>query len=387
MFRVSHVMNIALIEPVGGHGGMNYYDFGLANGLSAAHCNVVVYTSEETQVSEGLPFVVKKSFKGIWGGAPKPWRAIRFVICLFATLKDVKARGIKIVHYHFFHYTTLEAICVGAARMYGFRIVVTAHDVESFTGARDKKKSQEILSSVDKVIAHNEVSKKELLNKIEIPSDMVTVIPHGNYVDYVKVSPDRAEARKAIGLSDQDKVILFFGQIKAVKGLDILLRSLPQVTERYTDLKLVIAGKVWKDDFSIYENLIRDNGLDRNVIRHIHYIPDSKVADYYRVADLVVLPYRKIYQSGVLLMAMSYSVPVLVSDIAGMTEIIMDGKTGYVFKSEDVSDLSAKLVNIFSDIDDKERVGGAGFEKVSSEYDWGLIGRKTNELYELMLNE
>lgn len=375
-------MNVALIEPVGGHGGMNYYDFGLARGLSAAHCKVVVYTSEETRVPDGLPFVVNKSFKGIWGSAPKLLRAIRFSFCLLSTLKDAKAIGLDIAHYHFFHYTALEALCVKAASMYGFDVVVTAHDVESFSGERDTKKARKVLSSADKVIAHNEISKQELVDKIGIPSRLVGVVPHGNYIDYIKGGEDKVAARKAIGLSSHDRVILFFGQIKKVKGLDILLQSLPRVIKQYPDLKLVIAGKVWKDDFSKYDDLIKKHGLASNVVSHIHYIPDDDVANYYRAADLVVLPYRKIYQSGVLLMAMSYSVPVLASDIPGMTEIIVDDKTGYIFKSEDVEGLSTKLIQVLSNMDDLRKTGKAGFETVSSSYDWNVIGRKTHEVYE-----
>ena len=104
------IYKIAIIEPVGGHGGMNYYDFGLASGLSRAGCDVFIYTSEETYVPDGLPFVVKKSFRGIWGKAPKLLRAVRYVYCLTRSLIDAKLNGVTLVHYHFFHYTNLQPL-------------------------------------------------------------------------------------------------------------------------------------------------------------------------------------------------------------------------------------------------------------------------------------
>lgn len=378
---------VAIIEPVGGHGGMNYYDFGLARGLSTSDCNVLVYTSEETIVTDRLPFIVKKTFKGIWGKAPKIFRAIRFVSCLYSSLKDAKNNAASIIHYHFFHYTILEALCVKFAKLYGFKVVVTAHDVESFTGKRDAGKAKKILSEADMVIAHNEVSKQELISKISLPVSNISVIPMGNFMDSITEFAEKNIARKAIGLSPDDKVILFFGQIKKVKGLDILLQSLPKVVKQYPDLKLVIAGKVWKDDFAAYEKIIQDYDMGDSVISHIHYIPDDDVANYYRASDLVVLPYRKIYQSAVLLMAMNYKVPVLVSDIPGMTEVIIDEKNGYIFESENESSLSSRLIELFNDSEELACIGAAGFETVKKDYDWNRAGKMTCEIYKAMSNE
>lgn len=380
-------MNIAIIEPVGGHGGMNYYDFGLARGLVAAQHDVTVYTSEETLVPNGLPFQVKKSFKGIWGDAPKFLRAIKFIYCLFTTLTDAKYNDINIVHYHFFGYTALELLCVKLAKLYGFKVVITAHDVESFSGSHDRDKALNILSSADKIIAHNNVSKNELISKAKLSTSSISVVPHGNYLDSIDVLPKKNVSRNILELSAGYKIILFFGQIKEVKGLDILLRSLPAVIDKHPNLKLVIAGKVWKDDYSNYERIISDNCLNSHVISHIHYIADEDVANYYRAADLVVLPYKKIYQSGVLLMAMSYKVPVLASNIPGMTEVINDNKNGYIFESENIESLSLRLIDILSDTEELLRIGESGFETVSRDHDWLRIGKLTSDVYEAVGNE
>lgn len=380
-------MNIAIIEPVGGHGGMNYYDFGLAKGLVAAQHDVIVYTSEETLVPNGLPFQVKKSFKGIWGDAPKFLRAIKFVYGLFTTLTDAKYNGINIVHYHFFGYTALELLCVKLSKLYGFKVVITAHDVESFSGGHDRDKALNILSSADKIIAHNNVSKNELVSKAALSASNIWVVPHGNYLDSIDTLPNKVVARSSLGLSADNKIILFFGQIKEVKGLGILLRSLPAVIDKNPNLMLVIAGKVWKDDFSNYERIISENCLNSHVISHIRYIADEDVANYYRAADLVVLPYKKIYQSGVLLMAMSYKVPVLASNIPGMTEVINDNKNGYIFESENIESLSLKLIDILSDTEELLRIGESGFETVSRDHDWLRIGQLTSEVYKALDNE
>lgn len=374
-------MIIAIIEPVGGHGGMNYYDFGLASGLSESECSVILYTSEETETPDYLSFSVKKSFKGIWGQSPKLIRAFQYVSCLIFSLLDAKKNKVEVVHYHFFHYTNLQKLCVVLAKVFGFKLVITAHDVESFVGVRDVVKAKTILSYADQVIAHNAVSKYELVNKITLPSSNVSVIPHGNYLDSINEIPTKKSARASLGILESDKVLLFFGQIKTVKGLDILLLALVEAIKIYPDLKLVIAGKVWKDDFSVYEKIIAEKKLEAHVVLHIGYIPDQAVANYYCAADLVVLPYRKIYQSGVLLMAMSYKTPVLTSDIQGMTEIVSHNKNGYTFASENISSLSAMLVDVFNHESNFEEIGCAGYQTVFTDYSWAKIGTMTSTLY------
>lgn len=374
-------MKIAIIEPVGGHGGMNYYDFGLSEGLVVAGAEVVFYTCDKTVVPQGLSFEVKQTFKKIWGDDHKFVRAVRFAICLFRTLLDTRRQKIELIHYHFFHYTKMETLCISLAQLFGFTIVVTAHDVESFAGEYSDHAAGRILARVDKVIAHNSVSRRELIEKANLPVANIAIIPHGNYLNAITETPSPEKARKILNLEPNDPVLLFFGQVKEVKGLDLLLQALPPVIAKFPTLKLLIAGKVWKDDFSKYTNLIKEKYLQDNIDLHIKYIPDGDVAAFYRSADLVVLPYRRIYQSGVLLMAMSYGLPVIVSDLEGMVEIIQDNINGFIFKNGNVESLSSKLIQALNDPDRLKLIASQGFETVVHNHNWNIIGEKTVELY------
>ncbi len=374
-------MKIAIIEPVGGHGGMNYYDFSLADGLVNSGADVTVYTCDKTEKSQELRFKVRRSFKKIWGSDPKILRAGRFALCLINSLLDARRQQVKLVHYHFFHYTKIELLCVSLARLFGFKIVITAHDIESFSGGYSRNAASRILERADKIIAHNMVSRKELLDQTTLAKEKITIIPHGNYLNAIPKSPTPVEARKALNLAMGEPVLLFFGQIKKVKGLDLLLQALSPVIAEFPTLKLLVAGKIWKDDFSKYEKSIRENNLQRNIDLHIKYIPDKDVATYYRAADLVVLPYRKIYQSGVLLMSMSYGVPVVASDLEGMAEIISDGVDGFIFKEGNVASLSKKLIHVLANVEHLKQVSLAGLEKMQNNHDWYNIGAQTVKLY------
>ena len=134
--------------------------------------------------------------------------------------------------------------------------------------------------------------------------------------------------------------------IKKVKGLELLLHALSTVVEKNPNVILVIAGRVWKNNFSVYQKIIDENNLSEYCIIHNKFIPHEDVDHYYASADLVVLPYKRIYQSGVLMMSLSYEKVVLVSDLPPLIEVIDDEKNGFVFRSEDVFSLSEKLNTI-----------------------------------------
>ena len=372
---------MAIIEPIGGHGGMNYYDFGLCAGLAQAGIAATLYTCDETEVAHELPFAVKPYFHGIYGKKPRWVRATYYLLGLIGSLLEARLLGSEIIHFHFFHSTFLEYVTVKLARLLGLKIVITAHDVESFVHNTRHGIAKKIYSASTIVIAHNQIIRKELRERLHVHESKIRVIPHGNYIDFIPKNITQRQARKWLGLEGKGPVILFWGQIKAVKGLDLLLDALPHVVKRFPSLRLIIAGRVWKDHYSVYNALINEKGMTDHVVSHIQYIPDACVGYYFHATDLVVLPYRRIYQSGVLLMAMSYGSPVLVSDLEGMTEIIQDNKNGFVFRSNDSDHLKQRLDEILSDPQKMEEVALAGYDTVVTQHDWATIGRQTADVY------
>jgi len=225
--------SVAVIEPVGGHGGMNYYDFGLCEGLSGADNDVTLYTCDETKVPDNLNFKAKTYFKGIYGDAPKSLRAIRYTWGLIKAFIHAKSIGVGIVHLHFFHASYMELLTVKLSCFFGFKIVITSHDVESFSGEHSQKTAKSIYTICDKIIAHNKVSRDELVANLNINPIKISVIPHGNYIDYVNKSETKEDARKKLSLHGEGPFILFFGQIKQVKGLDLLINALPDVVRDF----------------------------------------------------------------------------------------------------------------------------------------------------------
>lgn len=380
-------INVALIEPVGSHGGMDYYDSGLCGGLLENNVPVIWYTCDRSSVRGDKEVPIKHSFVNIWGESSAVLRGIRYVKGLVTSLVHARLNGANVAHFHFFHVGALEFLGVLFSRILLLEPVVTVHDVESF---RDELTSKFLLrvtySMTAHFIVHNKVSHKELSSKFNVPFSKISIVPHGSYIGLMKGKEDKALARKKLDIDPDEKVILFFGQIKEVKGLDLLLQAFGRSHQRMGKVRLVIAGKVWKDNFSKYEQLIYDHAIEKNCSLHIRYIPDDELSTFYSMADLIVLPYRKIYQSGVLLMAMSFGVPVLTSNLSGMTEIVNDGVNGYTFESGDVGDLAEKLIYVLSKLDQTSVVKNAELDMLTR-FSWTTIAKNTISVYARVLEK
>ena len=212
-------MKVAIIEPVGGHGGMNYYDFALCFGLVGLGVEVILYTCDETKVPQDLTFTVKKYFQKIYGDASKYVRAVRYLLGLIRSLKDARLSGVKLAHFHFFHASLLEWFNIKLAKLFGFKIVVTVHDVESFASDSMQVIVQVIYHTCDFVIVHNQVSCRELSEHFHVPQSKIRVISHGDYIDYVDPSIDQQQARRKLVLNGKGPFLLFLVRLKRSKDL------------------------------------------------------------------------------------------------------------------------------------------------------------------------
>ena len=280
----------------------------------------------------------------------------------------------------------MEILTVRLAKLLGLKIVITVHDVESFSGDHSVKIAAQIFSMADRLIAHNAVSRQELIDKIGVSEHHISTIPHGNYVSFATFRPSKAAAREQLGLAENAEVLLFFGQIKQVKGLDVLLEAFDLVRKKRPNVVLLIAGKVWKDDFSKYQQIIDKLSLTPSLKMDIRYIPDEEAPWYYAAADLVVLPYRKIYQSGVLLMAMSFERAVVASNLAGMSEVVTEGETGYLFEDGDIHLLSDALDRALAHPEQRDRIATAGLRLMENRYSWTSIGQETRDVYQRVIH-
>lgn len=379
---------IYYIEPVGGRGGMYYYDFALCESLLKQGVDVTLITSEETR-ERSVPgsLELKYLFTGLYGKKSIVRRGRNYIKSLLNIWKAIKEE-IGVVHLHFFQIPLIDFLFIVLLKKRKFRIIITAHDVIPFNAKfYTKFFIKHIYRTADKIIVHAQNNKKELIEKFQLAQKSIEVIPHGNYLPFIESHlGDREDSRAYLGIDKDLRVILFFGQIKKVKGLDYLIRATREVLQIFPQSILLIAGRIWKDDFSKYAELISMLGIEDKVFARIDYIPDAEVPHYFRATDVVVLPYTRIYQSGVLLMAYSYARPVVASSIGGMAEVVQDGVTGFLVPPKDEKKLAEAIVKVLSNKEQAENMGRSGRTLVEKKYSWDKIAEKTKNVYVRVLD-
>lgn len=170
------------------------------------------------------------------------------------------------------------------------------------------------------------------------------MVPHPVYDHYGEIM-ERKEALKHLDLDPNYRYCLFFGLVRAYKGLDLLIDAFADERLRKNDVKLIVAGEFY-DDEKPYLEQIKKHNLEDFIIIENQYISDDNVKYYFNVADIVVQPYKSATQSGVTQIAYHFEKPMLVTNVGGLGEIIPDGKVGYVVEPKP-SSIADALVDFF----------------------------------------
>ena len=160
---------------------------------------------------------------------------------------------------------------------------------------------------------------------------------HPIYTNFPK-KIDKITARKKLGLSAKN-IILYFGIIRDYKGFDILLNAIVELKDSGLDFHLLAGGECYGSDEK-YTQLISNLGISDYITWHNKYIPDSEVSNYFSAADVVALPYRTASQSGVTQIAYSYDLPVIVTKVGGLPEIVDEGQSGITIEPENPTELA-----------------------------------------------
>lgn len=152
--------------------------------------------------------------------------------------------------------------------------------------------------------------------------------PHPVY-DHYGCAVTKEEAAIKLGLDPALNYLLFFGLVRKYKGLDLLIESFAKWSKTNPHYKLIVAGEFYEDPSSYLEQ-IKKLGISNQVIVHNKYIADDDIKYYFSMVDLITQTYRSATQSGISQLAFHFEKPMLVTNVGGLGEIVLDGKTGYV---------------------------------------------------------
>jgi D-inositol-3-phosphate glycosyltransferase len=241
-------------------------------------------------------------------------------------------------------------------RLFRKRIILTAHNVNM--RKRDGRDSWFNRLSLGiqyrlchHILVHTTAMKDELVTDFGIPSSRVGVIPFGINNTCPSTALGRGEARERIGLGSREKVLLFFGQIAPYKGLEYLLSAFSEIAKHDEDYRLLIAGKVKKGYASYWNDIqskIAASDVRRQIIARIEHVPDDEVEIYYKAADILVIPYVEIFQSGVPFLSYCFGLPIIATDVGSLRDDIIEGKTGFLCRAKDPADLARAIRTYFA---------------------------------------
>ena len=252
-------------------------------------------------------------------------------------------------------------------------VVLTAHDVLPREPRRGQLAAQRRLyERVDAIVVHSQHGRARLVDALGIASAKVSVIPHGVFTHLRDVPGERG---LPADLAAVDKpVVLFFGLLRPYKGVDVLLDAWRAAA---LDAELWIVGMPRMDLAPLRA------AAGPNVRWVPRFVADDEVAAYFRRADLVVLPYREIDQSGVLFTALAFDAPLVLSAVGGFPELAADGAAAIVAPG-DARALAGELQRLLGDGAARAELAAGARAAAAGRYSWDAIAAAHLALYETL---
>ena len=393
---VRNSLRIALLTG----GGDKPYALGMAAALTSAGMHVDFIGSDDLSVPEllanpRLNFLnLRGDQRGDVGPVAKGMRVLRYYLRLIGYAATARPKVFHILWNNKFQLFDCTVLML-YYRLLGKRIVFTGHNVNA--GKRDQNDSWLNRMSLniqyrlcDHIFVHTEGMKTDMISEFGIPESKVSVIPFGinNTVPNTRLSS--VEAKCQLGISKKDKVLLFFGNIAPYKGLEYLVAAFDELLKGDGHYRLLIVGKpkgpksYWNQVRSSLEN----SDIADRVIAKIEYVPDEQTELYFKAADVLILPYAHVFQSGVLFLGYNFGLPAIAADVGNLKEEIIEGQTGFIFKSRDSSDLVDKTDKYFnSDLFHSLESRRAEIKAYANDrYSWSKVAAITTKVYSELLN-
>ena len=280
-------------------------------------------------------------------------------------------------------------------KLCGKKVILTAHNVN-----KDKRDSSDSTTKrltlkaqyklVDHIFVHTLAMKGELRQDFGVREQAISVIPFGTNKVARDTDISPAEAKQRLSIGGQEKAILFFGRIVPYKGLECLLSAFKEALARDPSYRLIIAGEPMKGCEKYYRQIgqtVNDSEIRDRIVHRFEFVPDEQAELYFKAADVTVLPYKNIYQSGVLFLAYGFGTPVIAADIGSFSEDVIEGRTGLLYRPGDVSDL-ARAIEVYFGSDLYRRLDQHRQEikdLVQSRHSWEVVGELTRDIYESLL--
>lgn len=358
-------------------------DFGveLAMALDSL-VNLTVFTIKGTQIKAGQCRRVIEAFPEYWGRSGKLEKLADQIKALVKLATEIWRHRKGVVHVQFFRSLGFELPLYIILRPFVQRLVLTAHNALPHERKWWHKPVYKLwYRTIDRIHVLSDYNRSLMVREMGVNPDKIHVVPHGSYERFKEeYSPiPVTQIRKELSLDDNEKVVLFYGAIRPYKGVDRLVRAFAKIAT--PNVRLIILGECDAAGKDKLAALIRKLHISSQVIFQPRFVPNQELSNFIAVADIIVFPYIHIYQSGALLLAMTYGKPVIVSDLDGFREYVSDSESGVICKTEDPKTLAFAIDRLLQDIVLRSRLGKRARELCETDFSWSVIGRNIMRLY------
>lgn len=407
--------SIAVVE-FAGRGGMIHYAYQLCRALGEAGAEVTLVTDRHYEL-DALPHPFRREkLLRLWD--PKPageagagprrrWRRplrrlgraflhyrewLRLVLWLTRERPDVVQLGdVRFPG---------DLAPVLLLRLLGLRLADVCHNVAPYTAAGrsaglfrrsalDRALYRRIYRLCARVFVHFEANRRAFLAAYGLPPERVVAIPHGHegvFEELRDPSMDAAALRCSLGLGPDEPVVLLFGTLSRYKGVDLLLAAFARVAARQPRARLVLAGFPAADfDLAAHRELARELGIAERVRWAPRYIESGEVAAWMELAAVAVFPYREVWQSGALVAAQTFGVPIVAAAVGAMPEAVADGESGLLVPPGDPEALAAALLALLADPALARRLGERARRDARERLGWQRVAHTILGAYRPLL--
>jgi glycosyltransferase involved in cell wall biosynthesis len=377
------------------------YAFGLAMALIAKGIRLDIIGSDEIDSPElhatpNLRFLnLRGSQRNYANFTDKLWKLLVYYVRLMLYAARSQPKTLHILwnnKFEFFDRTILMIYY----KVLGKKIALTAHNVNQ--ARRDSKDSVLNRATLkiqyrlcDHIFVHTQKMKDELCLDFGVDEEAVTVIRHPVNDAFPDTELTPAEAKRRLGLRDDEKAILFFGRIRPYKGIEYLLDAFRLLSaDEQANYRLIVAGEPKKGSEEYLRKVrqsVERNFKEKQVILRMQFIPDEEMELYLKGADVLVLPYKEIFQSGVLFLAYSFGLPVVATDVGSFREEIVEDRTGFLCSPGDPSELAKAVERYFaSDLFKNLKVRRQEIKDyANTNHSWQAVAELTRNAYTKML--
>lgn len=361
------------------------YDHALSAALARAGADVELVTSRflygpvprEDGYAVNEHFYRRSAARGLGARGRRAVKLAEHLPDMLRFRRHLEQRPPDILHWQWLTVPALDRLLGARSKAAGRRTpqAFTVH-YPLPTAKRALARQRSLLEGMDAVVIHSRHGAARLRDDVGLDPERVHVIEHGAF-DYLTRLPDPhplpAELADAEG-----PVLLFFGLLRPYKGIDVLLEAFRSVQ----GAELWVVGRAMMPLEPLRELAAQAPGRVRLLPR---FITDPEIPALFRRADIVVLPYREIEQSGVLYTALAFGKPIVASAVGGFTEVAERHGAARLVRSGDAVALADTLNALLSDPAERERLAAEAKAAAEGPYSWNSIAERTLSLYRQLL--